>query len=39
VLDAAILDRIDEIVPAGTTLSAADADYQNPDLKPEARRR
>src|SRR5215204_7136817 len=39
VLDAAILDRIDEIVPPGTTLSAADAGYQNPDLKPEARRR
>ena len=39
VLDAAILDRIDEIVPPGTTLTAADAGYQNPALKPEARRR
>jgi aryl-alcohol dehydrogenase-like predicted oxidoreductase len=39
VLDAAVLDRIDEIVPPGTTLSAADAGYQNPDLKPAARRR
>ena len=39
VLDAAILDRIDEIVPPGTTLAAADTGYQNPDLKPEARRR
>ena len=35
VLDAAILDRIDEIVPPGTTLAAADAGYQNPALKPE----
>ena len=34
-----ILDRIDEIVPPGTTLAAADAGYQNPALKPEARRR
>jgi aryl-alcohol dehydrogenase-like predicted oxidoreductase len=39
VLDAAILDRIDEIVPPGTTLAAADAGYQNPALKPDARRR
>jgi aryl-alcohol dehydrogenase-like predicted oxidoreductase len=38
-LDPALLDRIDEIVPPGTTLSAADAGWQNPDLKPEARRR
>jgi aryl-alcohol dehydrogenase-like predicted oxidoreductase len=38
-LDAAILDRIDEIVPPGTTLAAADTGFQNPDLKPEARRR
>ena len=38
-LDLALLDRIDEIVPPGTTLSAADAGWQNPDLKPEARRR
>jgi aryl-alcohol dehydrogenase-like predicted oxidoreductase len=39
VLDAAVLDRIDEIVPPGTTLAAADTGYQNPDLKPGARRR
>ena len=39
VLDAALLDRIDEIVPPGTTLAAADAGWQNPDLRPEARRR
>jgi aryl-alcohol dehydrogenase-like predicted oxidoreductase len=39
VLDAAILDRIDEIVPPGTTLAAADAGYQNPALQPDARRR
>jgi aryl-alcohol dehydrogenase-like predicted oxidoreductase len=39
VLDAAILDRIDEIVPPGTTLAAADSGYQNPALRPEARRR
>jgi aryl-alcohol dehydrogenase-like predicted oxidoreductase len=38
-LDAALLDRIDEIVAPGTMLSAADAGWQNPDLKPEARRR
>ena len=38
-LDSAILDRIDEIVPPGTTLAAADTGYQNPDLQPEARRR
>jgi aryl-alcohol dehydrogenase-like predicted oxidoreductase len=38
-LDAALLDRIDEIVPPGTTLAAADTGFQNPDLKPEARRR
>jgi aryl-alcohol dehydrogenase-like predicted oxidoreductase len=39
VLDAAILDRIDEIVPPGTTFAAADTGFQNPDLKPAARRR
>ena len=38
-LDAAILDRIDEIVPPGTTFAAADTGFQNPDLKPAARRR
>jgi len=39
VLDPALLDRIDEIVAPGTTFSAADAGWQNPDLKPAARRR
>ena len=39
VLDPAVLDRIDEIVPPGTTLAAADAGFQNPDLRPAARRR
>jgi aryl-alcohol dehydrogenase-like predicted oxidoreductase len=38
-LDAVVLDRIDEIVPPGTTLAAADTGYQNPGLRPEARRR
>ncbi len=39
VLDQALLDRIDEIVPPGTTLSAADAGWPNPSLEPAARRR
>jgi aryl-alcohol dehydrogenase-like predicted oxidoreductase len=39
VLDAAVLDRIDEIVPPGTTISPGDAGWQNPALKPEALRR
>jgi len=39
VLDAALLDRIDEIVPPGATVSAADTGWQNPALKPDARRR
>jgi aryl-alcohol dehydrogenase-like predicted oxidoreductase len=34
-----LLDRIDEIVPPGTTLATADAGWQNPSLEPEARRR
>ena len=37
-----ILDRIDEIVPPGTTLNPADTGFQNPALKPRraaARRR
>jgi aryl-alcohol dehydrogenase-like predicted oxidoreductase len=38
-LDAELLDRVDEIVPPGTTLSAADTGWQNPALRPEARRR
>ena len=39
VLEPAVLDRIDEIVPPGTTISPADAGWQNPALRPEARRR
>jgi aryl-alcohol dehydrogenase-like predicted oxidoreductase len=38
-LDAAILDRIDEIVPPGTNVNPADGGWQNPDLAPAARRR
>jgi aryl-alcohol dehydrogenase-like predicted oxidoreductase len=34
-----ILDRIDEIVPPGTTLNATDAGWQNPALSRAARRR
>jgi aryl-alcohol dehydrogenase-like predicted oxidoreductase len=39
VLDAALLDRIDEIVPPGTNLNQVDAGWQNPALEPAARRR
>jgi aryl-alcohol dehydrogenase-like predicted oxidoreductase len=39
VLDAALLDRIDEIVPPGTNLNPADAGWQSPALEPAARRR
>jgi aryl-alcohol dehydrogenase-like predicted oxidoreductase len=38
-LDPAILDRIDEIVPPGTNVNAADGGWENPDLEPSARRR
>jgi aryl-alcohol dehydrogenase-like predicted oxidoreductase len=38
-LDAAILDRIDEIVPPGTNVNPVDGGWQNPDLEPAARRR
>jgi aryl-alcohol dehydrogenase-like predicted oxidoreductase len=38
-LDAAILDRIDEIVAPGTNVNVADAGWSNPDLEPSARRR
>jgi aryl-alcohol dehydrogenase-like predicted oxidoreductase len=38
-LDDALLDRIDEIVPPGTTVNPADAGWQNPALAPAARRR
>ena len=34
-----ILDRIDEIVPPGTTVNPVDNSYDNPDLRPAARRR
>jgi aryl-alcohol dehydrogenase-like predicted oxidoreductase len=34
-----VLDRIDEIVAPGVTVSPADAGWQNPALDPEARRR
>ena len=34
-----VLDRIDEIVPPGTTINPADSSFQNPALEPEARRR
>jgi aryl-alcohol dehydrogenase-like predicted oxidoreductase len=38
-LDAAVLDRIDEIVPPGTTINPVDAGFQNPALAPAALRR
>jgi aryl-alcohol dehydrogenase-like predicted oxidoreductase len=34
-----LLDRIDEVVPPGQNLNAADAGWTNPALAPEARRR
>jgi aryl-alcohol dehydrogenase-like predicted oxidoreductase len=39
VLDAAVLDRVDEIVSPGTTLNPADNSFNNPALDPAARRR
>jgi len=39
VLSDDVLDRIDELVPPGTNLNAADAGWSNPALAPEARRR
>ena len=39
VLDAVVLDRIDEIVPPGTTINPADNSYDNPALEPAVRRR
>ena len=39
VLDEALLDRIDEIVPPGTNLNPADGGWTNPALQPPARRR
>jgi hypothetical protein len=38
-LDAAILDRIDEIVPPGVNVNPADGGWQNPSLEAAARRR
>jgi aryl-alcohol dehydrogenase-like predicted oxidoreductase len=38
-LDAAVLDRIDEIVAPGTTINPTDAGWTNPALAVEARRR
>ena len=34
-----LLDRIDEIVPPGTTINPADSSFDNPALTPAARRR
>jgi len=39
VLDAALLDRIDEMVPPGINLNPADGGWVNPSLQPAARRR
>jgi aryl-alcohol dehydrogenase-like predicted oxidoreductase len=39
VLDAALVDRIDEIVPPGINLNPADGGWANPALQPAARRR
>jgi aryl-alcohol dehydrogenase-like predicted oxidoreductase len=39
VLDPALLDRIDEIVPPGTNVNPVDGGWQSPALAPEARRR
>jgi aryl-alcohol dehydrogenase-like predicted oxidoreductase len=38
-LEDALLDRIDEIVPAGTNVDPADTGWDNPALHPSARRR
>jgi aryl-alcohol dehydrogenase-like predicted oxidoreductase len=39
VLDEAVLDRIDEIVPPGVTVNPADSSFDNPAFEPAARRR
>ena len=39
VLDAGVLDRIDEIVEPGTNINPADGGWANPALEPAARRR
>lgn len=38
-LEAAVLDRIDQIVAPGTTVNPVDNSFQNPALEPAARRR
>ena len=38
-LSAEVLDRIDAIVPPGTTVNPTDAGWQNPALDAAARRR
>jgi aryl-alcohol dehydrogenase-like predicted oxidoreductase len=37
--DGGVLDRIDEIVPPGTTVNPVDNSFDNPALQPAARRR
>jgi aryl-alcohol dehydrogenase-like predicted oxidoreductase len=39
VLEPALLDRIDEIVPPGTNINPADGGWANPALEPAGRRR
>jgi aryl-alcohol dehydrogenase-like predicted oxidoreductase len=39
ILEEALLDRIDEIVPPGTTINPVDNSFDNPALQPAARRR
>ena len=34
-----VLDKIDEIVPPGTVVNQSDTGWENPALKPAARRR
>jgi aryl-alcohol dehydrogenase-like predicted oxidoreductase len=39
ILDQALLDHIDEIVPPGANINPADGGWANPALAPAARRR
>ena len=39
VLEAGVLNRIDEIVAPGTTINPVDNSFDNPALMPSARRR
>jgi hypothetical protein len=39
VLDDAVLDRIDEIVPPGLNFNPADGGWSHPAMEPAARRR